>query len=152
ELLAHPGEHVRAWVVRLLGDAGSVTPTLTVKLAAMANDDPSPVVRAQLLCTARRLPGESALPVIERLLRRDADAADAVVPWLTWWAIESKAVSDRGRLVAFFTAPENRASASVRANTGRLVRRYAAEGTAQGQSAALELLSALPAGEHDAAL
>jgi putative heme-binding domain-containing protein len=97
-------------------------------------------VRAQLACTAKRLPGEQALPVIEALLLRDADAADPVIPWLLWWAIESKAISDSQRVIAFFTDPKNRRNGLVRANLGRLVRRYAAEGTTSGYRAAHDLL------------
>jgi putative membrane-bound dehydrogenase-like protein len=142
EMLQHSGEFVRAWTVRLLGDAKRVSEPIAKQFAELSGTDPSPVVRAQLLCTAKRLPGDQALPVIERLLLRDADAADPVIPWLLWWAVESKAISDRDRVTAFFARPENRTSAAVRANLGRLVRRYAADGTAAGYAAAHVLLTA----------
>ena len=58
-----------------------------------------------------------------------------MIPWLTWWAIESKAISDHGRVTAFFADPGHRTSAAVRASLGRLIRRYAAEGTAAGYAA-----------------
>ena len=45
-------------------------------------------------------------------------------------------------MTAFFATAENRKSAAVQANLGRLVRRYAAEGTAAGYSAAHALLAA----------
>lgn len=143
ELLKHTGEHVRAWVVRLLGDAKSVLKAMVARFAALAATDPSPAVRAQLACTAKRLPGEQAMPIIERLLMRDADAGAPVIPWLVWWAVESKAVSDHERVVAFFADPKNRASKLVRANLSRLVRRYAADGTALGYRAAHQLLTAV---------
>ena len=144
ELLRHPAEYVRAWAVRLLGDAKRVPAPLADRLAELAATDPCPVVRAQLLCTARRLPAGQALPVVERLLLRDADAADPVIPWLLWWAVETHAVSGADRVVGFFAAAESRRSAAVRANLGRLVRRYAADGTAAGYRAARRLLAALP--------
>jgi putative membrane-bound dehydrogenase-like protein len=152
ELLKHPGEHVRAWVVRLLGDAKGVSPTLARAFADLAESDPSPVVRAQLLCSAKRLPGEQAMPVIEALLLRGGDSADPVIPWLLWWAVESKAAPDRARVVAFFAKPESRKRPAVRANLGRLVRRYAAEGTSAGYSAAHKLLTAVTAAERTALL
>jgi putative membrane-bound dehydrogenase-like protein len=136
EMLKHPAEYVRAWTVRLLGDAGTVSAPLAKRFAELAASDPSPAVRAQLLCTAKRLPGEQSLPVIERLLLRDADPNDPVIPWLVWWAVESKAIPDHARVTAFFAKPENRKSAAAQANLGRLVRRYAAEGTATGYNAA----------------
>ncbi|HUR53934.1 MAG TPA: PVC-type heme-binding CxxCH protein, partial [Gemmataceae bacterium] len=142
EMLKHPAEYVRAWTVRLLGDAKAVSAPIARQFADLAATDPSVVVRAQLLCSAKRLPGEHALPVIERLLLRDADAADPVVPWLLWWAIESKAIPDAERLTGFCSKPENRKSAAVRANLGRLVRRYAADGTKTGYTAAHKLLTA----------
>jgi putative membrane-bound dehydrogenase-like protein len=146
-LLKHPAEYVRAWTVRLLGDAKTVSPELAKRFAEMAAKDTSPAVRAQLLCTAKRLPGEQALPVIEQSLLRDADANDPVIPWLLWWAVESKAMPDRERLTAFFASAENRKGKAVRANLGRLVRRYAADGTKAGYAAAHKLLSALPFAE-----
>jgi putative membrane-bound dehydrogenase-like protein len=150
EMLAHPAESVRAWTVRLLGDAKQVSPSLATRFAELANADPSPIVRAQLACTAKRLPGGQALPVIERLLTRDADAGDPVIPWLLWWAVESKAVSDRNRVTGFFASADNRKYKLVRANLGRLVRRYAADGTSLGYRAAQALLTALPTSEQAA--
>ncbi|HYH66291.1 MAG TPA: PVC-type heme-binding CxxCH protein [Urbifossiella sp.] len=142
EMLANPAEHVRAWTVRLLGDKRTVSPHLAARFAELAMTDPSPVVRAQLLCTARRLPPGQALPVVELALRRGADVGDPVLSWLLWWAVETHAMPDAGRVTAFFAAAENRDHPSVRANLGRLVRRYAADGTAAGYRAAHTLLAA----------
>jgi len=103
-------------------------------------------VVAQLACTAKRLPGDEALPVIERLLLRGAN--DAVIPWLVWWAVESKAASDRDHLTEFFADPVNRRGL-VPGNLGRLVRRNAAEGTKSGYRAALAA-SILAAAGRDA--
>ncbi|HET6573441.1 MAG TPA: PVC-type heme-binding CxxCH protein [Fimbriiglobus sp.] len=150
ELLSHPSEFVRAWVVRLLGDSKKVSPSLAGRFAELAASDPSPVVRAQLACTAKRLPGRQALPVIERLLTRDADAADPVISWLLWWAVERHAIPEHQRVTAFFASLASRKSKLVRANLGRLVRRYAADGTALGYHAAHALLVALTPSERSA--
>ena len=155
EMLKHPAEFVRAWTVRLLGDQKKVTATHAGQFAELATNDPSPVVRAQLLCTAKRLPGEQSLPIVERLLLRDIDAADPVIPWLLWWAIENKAISDREQLVAFFAPrdqygrlPNYRNGVLFQANLSRLVRRYAAEGTAIGYNVAYTLITNRPAVEQ----
>jgi putative membrane-bound dehydrogenase-like protein len=140
ELLKHPAEYVRAWTVRLLGDAKTVSPALAKQFVELAANDRSPAVRAQLLCTAKRLPGNQALPVIESLLLRGGDSGDSVIPWLAWWAIESKAISDHKRITAFFASQPNRKRGVVSEYFGRLVRRYAAEGTAPGYNAAYLLL------------
>ncbi len=144
ELLANPAEHVRAWTVRLLGDKKVVSPHLAARFAELAKADPSVVVWAQLACTAKRLPGEQAWPIIVQFLLRDADATDPVVPWLLWWALEDKAISDHRRVVAFFARPE-RNRVLFQANLARLVRRYAAEGTTLGYDAAARLISSRPA-------
>ncbi|MDB5310128.1 MAG: Cytochrome c [Gemmataceae bacterium] len=148
ELLKHPAEYVRAWTAQLLGDAKKLSPPLAQRLAELVASDPSPVVRARLACVARRLPGDQALPLVEGLLLRDVDGADPVIPWLLWWAVESKAISDHDRVTAFFASADHRRSGLMRANLGRLVRRYAAEGTALGYRAAHTLLTALPAPEQ----
>jgi putative membrane-bound dehydrogenase-like protein len=152
EMLGHSEEYIRAWTVRLLGDARKASPALAKRFAELALTDPSPVVRAQLLCTAKRLPGDQALPVVEQILLRDIDGNDPVIPWLLWWAIESKAMSDHRRLITFFSAADNRKRRLVKANFGRLVRRFAAEGSAAGYRAAHHLLVALQSGELAAAL
>jgi len=152
EMLGHPGEFVRAWTVRLLGDARSVSPALAKGFSELAASDPSPVVRAQLLCTAKRLPAEQALPVIERLLVRDIDGNDPVIPWLLWWAIETKAMSNHQQLTEFFAAADNRRRGLVKANVGRLIRRFAADGSSAGYRAAQKILGALQPEELAGAL
>ena len=67
ELLGHPGEYVRAWVIRLLGDRQTISPALASRLADLAEADTSVVVRAQLAASARRLPAAEGLSVVERL-------------------------------------------------------------------------------------
>src|SRR5205823_3904950 len=96
ELLKHPGEQVRAWTIRLLGDEGKVSPEMGRRLTDLAAAEPSVVVRAQLAATARRL----SLPgIIEQLLRRDLDAGDPHIPLLLWWAVADRALADRDRVL-----------------------------------------------------
>ncbi|OWK37586.1 PVC-type heme-binding CxxCH protein [Fimbriiglobus ruber] len=141
ELLSHPGEYVRAWTVRLLGDENKVSPALASQLIELAGRDPSVVVRCQLAATARRLQGADGLPVVERLLTRGLDQDDACVPLMCWWAIEAKAMTDADRLLAFFGTPERWADAGTREVALRLVRRYGSEGTGVGYRACIRLLT-----------
>ena len=152
ELLGHPGEYVRAWVIRLLGDDGKISPTLASRLAEMAAADPSAIVRCQLAASARRLPGADGLPVIERLLRRDLDRDDPYLPLMLWWAVEAKSMTDPGRLLRFFGSREAWEGSSRRAIALRLVRRYSAEGTAAGYEACARLLSTATSAYEDEAL
>jgi len=145
ELLAHPSEDVRSWTVRLLGDAGQVSPQLARRFAALAADDPSVTVRAQLACTAKRLPAEQSLPIIAKLIRRDEDAADPYLPLLTWWAVERRAVDAREQTLAVFTdADVWRHPLAAGTILPRLIRRYAAEATEAGYLACATLLEVTP--------
>jgi len=55
--LNSPHEYVRAWTVRLLGDAKSVDDRLQPKLVTLARDETSVVVRSHLACTAKTTAG-----------------------------------------------------------------------------------------------
>jgi putative heme-binding domain-containing protein len=152
ELLRHPGEYVRAWTVRLLGDEGKVSPAIAVQLAELAAAESSVTVRCQLAATARRLPGPDGLPVVERLLRRGLDRDDPYVPLMLWWAIEAKALTDADRLLAFFGTHAAWSDAGLRENALHLVRRYAAEGTGTGYEHCHRLLTAVSAQHRGEAL
>lgn len=143
-LLRHPGEYVRAWAVRLLGDEGKVSPAIATRLAELAASEPSVTVRCQLAATARRLPGADGLPIVERLLRRGLDREDPYVPLMLWWAIETKALTDADRILAFLGTSEAWSASGSRENALRLVRRYAADGTRTGYEHAARLLASVP--------
>jgi len=98
--LNHRDEFVRAWAVRLLTDQpGSIlAPATAAKLRTLAENEPSPVVRAQLACSAKRLPAAQGLPIATTLLTRSEDHADPFLPLLIWWAIEDK-VADHAEAV-----------------------------------------------------
>ncbi|MCA9134744.1 MAG: dehydrogenase, partial [Planctomycetales bacterium] len=143
--LASPHEYVRAWAIRLLGDARSIPPPLLENLVERASDEPSVIVRSQLACTAKRLPAEQAMPLLAELLRYDADVEDVHLPLLLWWAIEDKALSDTGRVLPLFQSPDVWQLPLVRRFiVARLARRLAAENTQQGFAACAELLELAP--------
>jgi putative membrane-bound dehydrogenase-like protein len=83
--VAHPDEHVRAWTIRLTTDqGGSLPPGI---LAGLGNDR-SPIVLAQLACSARRMEPTDALVTLRQLQRNPVAARDPHLPLLIWWAIE----------------------------------------------------------------
>ena len=144
-LLRHPDEDVRAWTVRFLGDARKVSPAVQKQLVEVASKDTSATVRNQLACSAKRLPAGQALPLIRELLQRDEDAGDPQIPLLVWWAIEDKAVSDRGDVLDLFAAPAMWKRPLVRQHiVERLARRFAAEATDAGFAACAKLLQLSP--------
>ena len=140
--LAHPQPAVRVWAIRLLGDAGKLPADFAVDLAAR---DPDAEVRAQLAATARHLPAEQAPPLIEALLRRDADAADPCIPLLCWWTLESHCAQYREGIVDDFPWDSAMAKQHILA---RLMRRFAAAGTRADLLTCARLLDAAPGIEH----
>src|SRR5216683_2674964 len=152
QLLKHPYPYVRSWTVRFLGDAKKVSPRISRQLAALARVEPSVVVRSQLASTAKRLPAADATPIITALLDQNQDADDPQVPLLIWWAIEDKALPAEREMVAYFGRSDVWKAALTRDNALRLIRRYAAEGSSAGYTAAHRLLQPVPVSQTNAAL
>jgi hypothetical protein len=67
------------------------------------------------------------------------------VPWLLWWAIENKALTDATQLVDMFSQPAHWRHPRWRENGLRLLRRWAADGTDVGYAACGNLLQSAPA-------
>jgi putative membrane-bound dehydrogenase-like protein len=148
-MLLSPHEYVRAWTVRLLGDERTVSPRLGPLLARLARKDSSVVVRSQLACTAKRLPGDAGIPIVHELLRHDEDADDVHMPLLLWWAIEDKAISETATVLRLIESPDSWRLPLVRNFIiERLARRLTAEGTEDGFAACARLLALAP-GDDD---
>ncbi|MEX0677943.1 MAG: PVC-type heme-binding CxxCH protein [Pirellulales bacterium] len=145
KLLSHGSADVRWWTVRLLGDEERVSPFLALRLSEIARFDERVAVRAQLASTAKRLPSEQALAIIEPLLAYREDAGDPLVPLLLWWAVERHAISARKGILSMFARPEAWEQPIARDVIMEwLVRRYAAENTEAGYLACAALLAAAP--------
>ena len=130
QCLASPEADVRGWTVRLLCEENQVSPQVGERLAAMAREDPAPTVRSQLACSAKRLPARQGLPIVRGLMVREDDLNDRYIPLLIWWAVESKATSDRQDVLAMFNSAEVWQANLVRKYLlDRLARRYAADRT-----------------------
>jgi putative heme-binding domain-containing protein len=143
--LQHPAQSVRAWTVRLLADRKTVSEGLAADFVRLAKTDPSCVVRSQLACSAKRLAGKQGLPIVAELMRRDEDAHDPHIPLLIWWAIESKALSDREAVLSLLDSPNTWRRPIVRdVLVERLARRYLAAGDDGGYTACAWLLNHAP--------
>jgi hypothetical protein len=148
ELLDHADPFVRLWTVRLLCDERQVTDDVAAKLADLAYREPNVEVRSQLACSAKRLPAEQALPIVRQLVRRSEDAGDVHLPLLLWWAVESKAESDREAVLAFFRDPDVWQEAIVGEHLlERIMRRYAQAGSRRDLLACAALLESAPTKE-----
>jgi putative membrane-bound dehydrogenase-like protein len=151
QLLDHPYPYVRHWAVRLIGDRGQASADVGKRFASLAVQEQSAVVRAQLAASAKRLPASIGLRIVDSLLKHEPDESDPRIPWLIWWAIESKAISDRDAVVSMFAQESMWHNPAARDNVRRLIRRYAAEGTAIAYDACLKLLRSAPAAHVAAA-
>jgi putative membrane-bound dehydrogenase-like protein len=99
-LLDHPVADVRAWTVRLVGDDGALSPNLRDRLARLARDETSVVVRAQMASSCQRFATRDALAILAGLFKHDEDVADRQVPLLLWWAVERHLRDDPSAVVA----------------------------------------------------
>lgn len=143
--LNHANEDVRAWTVRLLGDERKVTPEVRARLIERARNETSAVVRSQLACSAKRLPGPDCLPIVRELLTHQEDVDDIHIPLLLWWAIEDKATSDRALVLGLLDKPEQwRAPLASKFLVERLARRYMAGGSDADLGTCARLLEASP--------
>ncbi len=127
-LLDSPNPFLRMWCVRLLGDEPAISETMAHRLDALAEVEPAIEVRAQLACTAARLPASQALPIINANINRDIDWEDARLPLLWWWAVERHSVSGREEVLKRFVRPTLWKSKLGRDQLlPKLIQRYAAE-------------------------
>ncbi|MCI0457098.1 MAG: c-type cytochrome [Gemmataceae bacterium] len=153
EALAHTEPYVRLWAVRLLGDRKQVSAGIATRLAELARSEPLVEVRGQLASSARRLSAESGLPVVRGLFARSEDASDIHLPPLLWWAIESKAESDRAAVLKLFSERDTwRLPMVERHILERLMRRYAQASGRQNLLTCAKLLESAPEARHVAKL
>jgi putative membrane-bound dehydrogenase-like protein len=137
--LKHPVASVRAWVIRLCGDARELAPGLANAVVQLAATETDPEVRAQIASTARRLSASQALRLIGALLGRDADASDHFLPTHYWHVLEARCEEALPEVLALV---ERMQQSKVMRDflRPRLVRRCAAKGTRQDLLACAQLL------------
>jgi putative heme-binding domain-containing protein len=143
---------VRGWTVRLLGERRRMSGTMAHRLDEFAETEPSLEVRVELACAAQRFPADQAMPIINANINRDIDTGDPRLPLLWWWSVERHSVSGREEVLRRFVRPtlwKSRLGRDVL--LPKLIRRYAAEGTADGIASVVRLLNAAP-DEHRTAL
>ena len=147
-LLKHPYPYVRYWTVRLLGDQRSLDDETAATLAALAVRETSAPVAAQLACSAKRLPAQQALPILDNLLETGFAETDDRVPWLIWWGLESKADEARQQMASMFARAKTWTHSARRQNALRLVRRWSAQGDRAGYRAVHQLLQSAGRGDR----
>jgi putative membrane-bound dehydrogenase-like protein len=115
ERLTDPGEHVRAWAVRLLVDQGPPSAEARAALVRQAATDRSGLVLLYLASALQKLPASERWDLAGALAAREEFQADRVLPLLVWYGIEP----------AVPQAPE-RAAVLLDSSRMPIVRRYVA--------------------------
>ena len=172
--LHHPQATVRLWAVRFIGDRCGTHPgiglhpstvarasspkspsdesfgqeaqaTVGGALTVLAQAESNAEVRAQLACTAHRLPAEPALPILAALALRDDDSADPFIPQLLWYALEHHLSGHEDAILNFLRDPAVWSRPLIATHLlPRLMRRLAADDTQVRLDAAARLLELAP--------
>lgn len=100
--LQHRSPLVREWGVRLIGDRRNASAMETKALLALAEKESDVSVRSQLAASAKRLPGSLCVDIVKRLVIFHDDSRDPDIPLMLWWALESKAETNRDLIVSLF--------------------------------------------------
>lgn len=136
----HESEHIRRWVVRLLGDRHEGHPAM-VRLAKVENNVQ---VRSQLASTAKRIDASTGLSVLAQLVTSESDLEDPHLPLMYWWCLESHA-DDWEQVMAFLSVDGVWSRAMVQEHLlTRLMQRYASLGTADDLNRCNELVKMAP--------
>lgn len=91
-LLTNTNPAVRAWTVRLVCDDRTINPNTAALIESLASSETNVKVLCQIASSAKRLPGEAAIPILSILLSRELPENDLALPLLLWWAIEPHSV------------------------------------------------------------
>lgn len=86
--LKDPSEYMRGWAIQLALETGTPTAALLSKLAELAAQDPSPVVRLYLGSAANRLPLDQRWDILTGLVSHADDQNDHNLPLLYWYGVE----------------------------------------------------------------
>jgi putative membrane-bound dehydrogenase-like protein len=102
--LEDKAEHVRGWAVQLALEDGKPSDALLKKLAEMAVQDASPVVRLYLASGMQRLSLAQRWEVLRGLLTHSEDAGDHNLPLMYWYALEPLAGASPDRALQLASA------------------------------------------------
>jgi len=143
--LHHHDWQVRLAIAQLLGSDRAAASQVGKELADAATRETNREVRAQLACTARRLPVREGMLVVVNLIRHDEDRDDPRIPLLIWWALESACASDPTYALSLWDDAKLWSEPIVQTHLlERIMRRFAAAGTRKDLGYCAELLRKAP--------
>lgn len=144
-LLQHSSEQVRRWAVRSFGEAEQLYPVVGLALVKLAETEPDVQVRVQLAASAKRFSVGIGLSVVQALAARSEDLDDPHQPLMIWWALESKAASNRTAVLSLFKDSAFWSLPIVdRFLVERIMQRYALGGEPADLEACAKLLELAP--------
>ena len=108
QLLNHPDEYVRGWAIQFLcddspthafanstaSDSPKLGNSIIDRLASLADNDLSPIVRLYLSAAVQRLPFDQRWPILRGLVSHSEDVADNNLPRMYWFGIEPMVVGN----------------------------------------------------------
>jgi hypothetical protein len=92
--LQDSNEYVRGWAIQLLAEDKSPSAAALEQFAALAKDDPSPVVRLYLASAMQRTSITQRKAILETLIAHAEDATDQNLPLMYWYALEPVVAGD----------------------------------------------------------
>ena len=120
-LLDDQDEHVRAWSIQLLCEDMAPPSDALTKFAAMAQSDPSAVVRLYLASAMQRVPKINAWKLAEALSQHAEDNDDHNLPKMVWFGLEPLVVDNPSQALALAS------NSRIGMLTRHVARRLAAE-------------------------
>ncbi len=94
KLSAHENPYVRGWSLQLASEDRSAGDALLARMAELAAQDASPIVRLYVASAVQRMPVEKRAPILAGLLSHAEDADDHNLPLLYWYGVESVVAAD----------------------------------------------------------
>lgn len=152
-LIQSPDPYVRRWTVKIMGETGWERKETKSDLAKLAQTEKHPEVRAQILASAKKFPASVALPLLwsgdDSSPNKNADESSALhdpsghLPLLAWWALESKAETEREAVFTFLKSDTAFLKTALFRDhlAEKLAKRYALAGGEENLNSCAELLA-----------
>ncbi|MBI1374709.1 MAG: hypothetical protein GC159_18475 [Phycisphaera sp.] len=88
-------EYLRAWAIQLALEDGAASEAIVSKMADLAANDDSQVVRLYLASALQRLPLDQRWAIATALIQHPEDAEDHNLPLMYWYGIEALVPTDK---------------------------------------------------------
>ena len=95
--LNDPNEHIRLWVIQLLSDQQSLSPSIVARLTEQARKDDSGLVLAFLASALQKTQPSNRWPLVEALVTRGTLADDPTFPLMVWYGIQPAVAGNPAR-------------------------------------------------------